>query len=201
MPSHLQSVAGLVVFVALAAGSQRTSSPNDLSEWNPGPQATPPAAPASVSLNAFFAGIEAGCSKNPELQAALDSMGTPGAGYSAWTPAASVKTPAALAGVFGAPYLANSDASYSVLAVDVSGATWFGFPVTHISRWVGHGNGINGFAFTVDAPHAQVQAAVTAALDITDSCADDSACPVGPFQMAFEALDDGTTDVSCDTST
>lgn len=201
----LCSVLALSAFVGLATGSQDSDVAFD-DDWEelegieaPMPTIAPPS--AGVSLDAFFGGIEQGCSKNPILLAAIDSMGSPKPDYNGWTANPTIKVPGNLQAAFGAPYVAQTESDYTVLDVDITEASYLGFPVTGMSHWAGHSNGINGFSFTLDAPLSQVEAAVNSRLEIVDSCSIETGCFVGPFEMTLREGAGNTTEVNCDTST
>ena len=87
-----------------------------------------------------------------------------------------------------------------VLQVDITDASFLGFPVVGMSHWVGHRNGINGFSFTLDAPLAKVQAKVDSSLEIVDSCSIDTECSLGPFEMTVNEASGNKTEITCDTS-
>ena len=203
----LFSVMALGAFVGLATGSQVSDSSfeDDWDDWEeldgaemPAPAALPSA--GGTSLDAFFGGIEQGCSKNPTLSAALDSMGSPKRDYSGWTANPTITVPGNLQASFGAPHVSNTESDYSVLQVDITDASYLGFPVVGMSHWMGNANGINGFSFTLDAPLDKVQARVDSSLEIVDSCSIDTGCFAGPFEMTLSEASGNKTEITCDTS-
>ncbi len=209
---NLLSGLALGTVVGLATGSSEDPSPpydddgwGALEKSGVQPEETPEKEPQPklLSLDDFYSGIEDGCSKNPTLATALDSMGTPTASYTAWKANRTMTVPRNLEKAFGEPFLAKSEGDFSVLSVKIREASYFGFPVTSMDRWAGHSNGINGFSFVVDAPYSEVQRAVTENLDITDSCSESSGgtgCLMGPFKLTIVKAMDNTTEIICDTS-
>lgn len=190
--SPLLFLAPPAVALALACGGAGPDAPT------PAPDPQPAAQTAAPSLDALLAGVEAGCGGNERLSDLLASFAEPGPDFS-WKARPSVQAPPELAGVFGAPALRSGDDEHSLFSVPVTGATWFGMPVTRIDRWLGHGNGINGFAVVVGGDPATVEATVRSKLTITDSCAGVEDCPMEPSVLSFTPTE-GETSATCDTS-
>lgn len=195
----------LLFVLSLLAGcstDQPEPAPPDLAQPDvpvePGPE------PSSTSLDAFLTGLETGCSGNPALTTALASMAEPVSGELPLV-SSEIRVPEGLGELFGAPRITRTGEGFSIVSVDVSGATYLGFPVVSLSRTIGHGNGYSGIYVLLDAPMAQVQEVVGSKLKVTDSCEDDpgegqEVCPVGPFKLML--VDKAPmTGVDCDTST
>jgi hypothetical protein len=194
IPSRLLLLGPLALAIALGCGG--AGGGPDAPSPAPAPAAA--ATPQAPALDALLAGVEAGCGGNDRLSDLLSSIAEPGPDFS-WKARPSVLAPPELAGAFGAPVLRSGDDEHSVFSVPVTGATWLGIPVVRIDRWVGHGNGINGFAVVVASDAATVESTVRAKLTITDSCAGVEDCPTEPSELSFTATEGGTS-ANCDTS-
>ena len=107
-----------------------------------------------------------------------------------------MKVPRHLTHTIGKPRVTNDTDEYVAFTVQVNNATYLGFPVTSLTRWAGKENGINGFSIAVDGAPATVETKAKSTLNIREEL---SECG-GVFGMQFDALKDGKTSISCDTS-
>jgi hypothetical protein len=155
-------------------------------------------APNAIVLDSLFAGIERGCARSEVLQATLDSLATWDG--QVWVPRERVVVSEDVAAAFGKPRRVSTEASHSVVSIPVSGAVFRGLPVTEVVRWMGHENGIHGFAISLDVDQPRADRILRAALNIVDSCSGDPQCPVEPVELTIVDKA-GRARLVCDLST
>lgn len=183
----------LTAFILVLACGGGLDDPNP----TPTPASSEPEA-ADGALDALFRGIERGCDRNEALSELLGSIAEP-TPAGAWAPKPVIKAPQGLAAVFGAPVRSGGDSEHSRFSVPVTNATWHDLPVVRIDRWLGHSNGIDGFAIAIEGDRGRVEAILRSKLTITDSCAGDPDCPMEPAELTF-TRSEGVVLAICDTS-
>ena len=163
----------------------------------------------TVSLNDFFSGIEKGCSTNPALQTALDTLGEVDyeneATMGQYLPSKKIQVPANLQKLFATPELAQKHSDYMMIQSKISGANYYGFPVLALQQYMGTESapGLNGFSIVLKGSMKEVEKLLNSKLKIVESC------PTGvdedgydcDFSCQMSFLQEGdTTVLNCDFS-